>query len=233
MDRIDVMLEPVRALLVQVGAFLPRLAIALAVLVAGFLLAKAARFAVEKGLRAINFHVLSKRSGMDGFLQQGGTHIDTIGVMGVLSYWVVILAALIVAFNGLGLTHVTELLSRVMLFVPKVIVGLLVLAFGSYFARFVASAVAAYCKSLGVRDGQSLGRLAYYAIMAFVVMITLDQLDIGGSLVRDAFLLIVGGVVLALALAFGLGGRGWARAHLQHWWPAPDTTTVRKNDRLP
>lgn len=233
MDRIDVMLEPVRALLVQVGAFLPRLAIALAVLVAGFLLAKAARFAVEKGLRAINFHVLSKRSGMDGFLQQGGTHIDTIGVMGVLSYWVVILAALIVAFNGLGLTHVTELLSRVMLFVPKVIVGLLVLAFGSYFARFVASAVAAYCKSLGVRDGQGLGRLAYYAIMAFVVMITLDQLDIGGTLVRDAFLLMLGGVVLALALAFGLGGRGWARAHLQHWWPAPDATTVRKNDRLP
>ncbi len=231
MDRIDVMLEPVRALLVQVGAFLPRLAIALAVLVAGFLLAKAARFAVEKGLRAINFHVLSKRSGMDGFLQQGGTHIDTIGVMGVLSYWVVILAALIVAFNGMGLTHVTELLSRVMLFVPKVIVGLLVLAFGSYFARFVASAVSAYCKSLGVRDGQSLGRLAYYAIMAFVVMITLDQLDIGGSLVREAFLLIVGGVVLALALAFGLGGRGWARAHLEHWWPAPDRS--RKNDPLP
>ena len=231
MDRIDVMLEPVRAFLVQIGAFLPRLAIALAVLVIGFLIAKAARFALEKGLRAINFHVLTKRSGMDGFLQQGGTHIDTIGVLGLLSYWVVILAALIVAFNGMGLTHVTELLSRVMLFVPKVIVGLLVLAFGSYFARFVSNAVATYCKSVGIRDGQSLGRLAYYAIMAFVVMITLDQLDIGGTLVRDVFLVLLGGVALALALAFGLGGREWARAHLEHWWPAPGAP--RDRDRLP
>ncbi len=58
MERIDVMLEPVRAFLIQVGAFLPRLAIALLVLVVGFLIAKAARFAVEKGLRAINFHIL-------------------------------------------------------------------------------------------------------------------------------------------------------------------------------
>ena len=228
MERIDVMLEPVRAFLIQVGAFLPRLAIALLVLLAGVLIAKAARFAVERGLRAINFHILTRRADLDGFLQQGGTHIDTIGVLGLLSYWVVILAALIVAFNGLGLTHVTELLSRVMLFVPQLIVALLVLAFGAYFARFVSNAVATYCKGVGLRDGQALGQLAYYAILAFVVMIALDQMGVGGSLVRDAFLLILGGVVLALALAFGLGGKDWAAAQLERWWPSSDP-----RDRLP
>lgn len=222
MDQINVLLEPVRAFLIQVGAFLPKLAIAALVLVAGFLIAKAARFAVEKGLRAINFHILTKRAGLDGFLQQGGTQIDTIGLLGLLAYWVVILAALIVAFNGMGLTHVTELLSRVMLFVPQLIVALLVLAFGSYFARFMANAVATYCKGVGMRDGQALGRIAYYAILAFVVMIALDQMGIGGTLVRDAFLLILGGVVLALALAFGLGGKDWAAAQLERWWPSRD-----------
>lgn len=227
MDRIDVMLEPLRAFLVQIGAFLPRLAVALIVLVIGLLIAKAARFAVQKALRAINFHIVTQRAGLDTFLQQGGTHIDTIGLLGVLAYWVVILAALIVAFNGLGLTHVTELLSRVMLFVPKVIVALLVLAFGSYFARFVANAVVTYCANVGIRDADALGRLARYAIVAFVAMIALDQMDIGGNIVREAFLLLLGGLVLALALAFGLGGQRWAAAHLERWWPAP------KDERLP
>lgn len=222
MDRIDMMLEPVRAFLIQVGAFLPRLAIAALVLVLGLLIAKAARFAVQKGLRAINFHVLTRRAGLDGFLQQGGTQVDTIGVLGLLSYWVVILAALIVAFNGLGLTHVTELLSRVMLFVPQLIVALLVLAFGAYFARFMANAVTTYCKGVGLRDGAALGRVAYYAVLAFVVMIALDQMGVGGTLVRDAFLLILGGVVLAVALAFGLGGKDWAAAQLERWWPSKD-----------
>ena len=222
MEKIDVMLEPVRAFLIQVGVFVPRLAVALVVLLIGFLIAKAARFAVQKALKAINFHILTQRAGLDGFLQQGGTHIDTIGVIGLLSYWVVILAALIVAFNGLGLTHVTDLLSRVMLFVPKVIVALLVLAFGSYFARFISNAVLTYCAGVGIQDADALGRLARYAIMAFVVMIALDSIDVGGSIVREAFLLLLGGLVLALALAFGLGGQRWAAAHLERWWPSRD-----------
>jgi hypothetical protein len=227
-EKVDMLLEPVRAFLVQVGAFLPRLAVALLVLLAGFLLAKAARFAVQRGLRAINFHILTQRSGMDGFLQKGGTQADTASLLSVLVYWLVILAALVVAFNGMGLTHVTELISRVMLFVPKVIVALLILAFGAYFARFVANAVVTYCRGVGVRDAHSLGTLARYAIMVFVVMIAVDQMDIGGQIVREAFLILLGGMVLALALAFGLGGRHWAAAHLERWWPAPP-----KQDDLP
>jgi hypothetical protein len=227
MERIDVLIEPVKALLMEVGAFLPRLAIALLVLVLGLLIAKAARFAVQKGLRAINFNIVTQRAGLDGFLQQGGTQVDTIMLLGLLVYWVVILAALIVAFNGLGLTHVTELLSRVMLFVPKVIVALVVLALGTYFARFVSNAIVTYCISVGIRDADMLGRLARYAIVAFVVMIALDQIEVGGTIVHDAFLLLLGGLVLAFALAFGLGGREWAAAHLERWWPAP------KRDELP
>jgi hypothetical protein len=219
MERVDMMLEPARAFLIQIGAFLPRLGIALLILLAGFLLAKAARFAIEKGLRAINFHIVTKRAGLDGFLQLSGSEFDTIRLFGVLVYWVVILAALIVAFNGLGLTYVTELLGRVMFFVPRVIVALLLIAFGAYFARFVGNAVVTYCRGIGVRDAESLGRLARYAIMTFVIVIALDEIDIGGAFLVHAFLIVLAGLVLAMALAFGLGGRKWAAAKLERWWP--------------
>jgi hypothetical protein len=134
---------------------------------------------------------------------------------------VVILAALVVAFNTMGLTYVTELLGRVMLFMPRLFVALLILAFGAYFARFVGNAVTTYCRGIGLSDGETLARLARYAIMAFVVMIALDHLEIGGAIVRQTFLVILGGVMLAVALAFGLGGKDWAAAHLEHWWPSP------------
>src|SRR3990167_6947371 len=100
MDRFELLLEPVTAFLRQVGEFLPRLALALGVLIAGWLIAKAVRFAIEKGLRAINFHVLAERAGMDGFLRQGGIHADTTAIFGLLFYWLVILAALVIAFNS-------------------------------------------------------------------------------------------------------------------------------------
>ena len=220
MDQVSMLLEPVREFLEQIGAFLPRLALALVVLIAGWLLAKVARFAIVRALRAINFHVLTERAGMDAFLAQGGIESDTTDIFGLLIYWLVILAALIIAFNGLGLTYITELLREVVLFVPKVIAALLILAFGGYFARFIGNTVIAYCRNVGIQDAALLGKLAQYAIVTFVVLIALDQVQIGGQIVRESFLIILAGVVFALALAFGLGGQKWASGRIERWWPA-------------
>ena len=219
MEKLDMLIEPVRALLAQVGAFLPSLAGAIIVLAVGWMAAKVARFAVGRGLRAINFNVLTERAGIDGFLEQGGIRSDTTDLFGAFAYWLVILAALIIGFNLLGLTYITELLGRVVLFVPKVIVALLILIFGAYFARFIAGTVAAYCRNVGIQDADMLARLAQYAIIVFVVLIALDQVDVGGTIVRESFLIILAGIVFALALAFGIGGRRWAADKLEHWWP--------------
>lgn len=219
MQNIDVMLEPLRALLQQVGAFMPRLALAVGVLVAGWLLAKAFRFSVVKALRALNFHVLSERAGIDSFLQQGGTEKDTTELFGWMAYALVILASLIVAFNSLGLTQVTDLLGRVLLFVPRLLVALMVVVFGSYFARFSGNAVQSYCRAAEISDGELLGRFMQYGIMAFVVLLAVDHLDIGGGLIQRTFLILLSGIVVALALSFGLGGRDRAAALIERWFP--------------
>lgn len=219
MDKVDIMLEPVRAFLVQIAGFLPKLALAIAVLIAGWLLAKFAMFATEKALRAVNFNVLTERAGLDGFLRQGGVESDTTRILGLLIYWLVILAALIIGFNSMGLTYITGLLGQIVLFVPKVIVALLILAFGAYFARFVGNAVVTYCKNIAIQDAEVLGKLAQYAIMTFVVLIALDQVNVGGDIVRESFLIILAGVVFALALAFGLGGKDAAAEFIDRWWP--------------
>ncbi len=219
MDKVDMYLEPVRAFLVQIGMFLPRLALAVMVLIVGWLAAKVVKFAVIKGLRAINFNVLTERAGMDGFLRQGGMRYDTTDIFGLLMYWLVIFAALVIAFNGLGLNYITDLMGQVVLFVPKVIVALVILAFGSYFAAFIGNTVVTYCKNVGIQDADLLGRLAQYAIVVFVVLIALDQVNVGGAIIRQSFLIILGGIVLALALAFGIGGQHWAAGLLERWWP--------------
>ena len=219
MEKMDIYLEPVRGFLVEAGAFLPRLGLALVVLIAGWLGAKLVKFALIKALRAINFNVLTERAGVDGFLQRGGMRSDTSDILGIMVYWVVILATLVIAFNGLGLTYITDLLGQVLLFVPKVIVALVILVIGAYFATIVGSAVVTYCKNVGIQDAELLGKLAQYAIVVFVVLIALDQVSVGGAIIRQSFLIILGGIVLALALAFGIGGQHWAAGMLERWWP--------------
>ena len=116
----------------------------------------------------------------------------------------------------MGLAYVTELVGRVLLFVPKVMVAVLIIAFGAYFARFVGTAIATYSRNIGMRDADVLGHLATYAIMAFVILIALEQLGLG-DIIRQTFLIIVAALALGLALAFGLGGQKRAAELLEHW----------------
>ena len=219
MDRIEVMLEPVRVFMRQLGDILPRLALAVLVIIIGWIFAKMVRYAIAKGLRAANFNVVTERAGIDGFLRDGGVGADATDILAALFYWLVILASLVIGFNLLGLTYITDLLGKVVLFVPRLMVAMLILAFGAYFARFVANALTAYCRNVQIQDADLLGRLAQYALVTFVVLIALDQVGIGGDIVRQSFLIVLAGLVFALALAFGLGGKDWAAELLERWWP--------------
>jgi hypothetical protein len=219
MQSIDLLVDATREFLHQFAAFLPKLLLALLVVAAGWLLAKAVRFAVERALRAINFNVLTERAGTDNFLKQAGMQGDTTTLFGLVAFWLVIIAALIIAFNGMGLTYLPDLLGRAVLFAPKLLIGMLIMVFGSYCARFVGDAVQNYCIDAHIPDADVLGRLVRYAIMLFVVMIALSQVEVGGDIVQRTFLIILGGLMLAIALAFGLGGKDWAASMLQRWWP--------------
>ena len=230
MNQIDIMLEPVRAVLLQFGAFLPRLLLAMVILLVGWVLAKAIRLLVAKALRAVNLNVLTERAGIDRFLHQGGIRTDTVGILAGLVYWLVTLAALMVAFNSLGLSNVTDLIGRVALFIPKVIVAVLILALGAYFAKFIDNTIIAYGRNVGLDDAEFFGRFARYAILVFVVMIALEQVDVASELVRESFLIILAGVVFALALAFGLGCQHRVAELVDKWWPSAKNRHKPRNE---
>jgi hypothetical protein len=231
MDTLEVILAPVRALFIQFGNFLPQLLLALAIAGAGWLLAKMARFAAARALRAVNFHVVTEKAGIDAFLQQGGGQFDTTRLMALLVYALVMLLALSIAFNTLGLPYVADLVLRVLLFVTRLIAAVLIVTFGSYFARYFGAAVATYCRNADIGDPETLGRVAMYAILMFVVLLALDQLNIG-ELLRQTFLIILAAIGLAFALAFGLGGRTQAASFLRRLFPPrPDEPRSKDSSR--
>ena len=213
-QQLSVIVESLRSFMVQVGEFLPKLIGAVIILIVGWFIAKFLTFIVVKGLKLINFNVLTEKAGVDGFLKKGGLRKGTTDILGILTYWLVILATLLVAFNALGLTVVSDLVGKITLFIPNVIVAVLILTIGLYFARFVEEAMVAYGKNVGLDEAPLIGRLARWAMIVFVVIISLGQINIAERYLQPAFFIILGGVTLALALAFGLGGQKWAADQL-------------------
>lgn len=212
MEQVEIVLAPVKYFTSQLAIFLPKLLIAMAVLVAGWLLAKLLYSVVVKSLKAINFEALTHKAGVDIFLEHGGIGKTTSEILGLLIYWVIILITLLVASNVVQLDVVSELFSKILQFIPNVIVAVLILTIGMYFARFVSDIVTAYSMNVGFEDAELVGRLARYAIVTFVIIISLEQMDIGTTIPRSAFLILLGGLVFAFSLAFGLGGKKWAES---------------------
>ncbi len=214
-NQINMVVESVKSFLIQVGQFLPQLLAAIVILILGLLVAKFLHFIVVRGLKLIHFDVLTQTAGIDGFIKQGGIKKTTIDILGILVYWLVILLTLLTAFNSLGLGVVSELFRRVALFIPNVIVAVLILAIGLYFARFISDTVMAYSRNVGIEDAELMGRLTRYAIVIFVVITALVQVNIGTEILMDAFRILFGATCLAMALAFGIGGQKWAAGALE------------------
>lgn len=209
-QQFDIVMTSLRSFMSDLGSFLPKLIGAVVILIVGWLVAKLLQFVVVRGLKGVKFHALTESAGVDDFLKKGGVRMGTVDVLGVMVYWLAILMTLLTAFDVLEFTALSALFDRVAEFVPNVIVATLTLTIGLYFARFAANAVTAYTRNVGMVDADLVGRLTRWAIAAFVVILAIGQFDIPDQMLNDMFLMTFGGVVLALALAFGFGGQKWA-----------------------
>jgi hypothetical protein len=127
----------------------------------------------------------------------------------------VIIMVLVMAANALGLPKASDMLSSLFAYVPKVIAALLVLVVAMFLANFVSGIVQTVAGNSKLPKPQLLAGISRWAIIIFALTISLAQLGIAPLLVTATFNIILGGVVLALALAFGLGGKDAAARYLE------------------
>jgi hypothetical protein len=202
----------------DVLGFIPRLLGALVILCVGWLLAKLAEGLVTRGLRLVRLNQVADRAELDQFLDRAGVRLDPAAVVGKLAYWFLFLIFIGAAFNTFGLTQVNAVINQLIAYLPNVAVALVVLLVGALGATFVGNLGRGASGSARVGDPGPLAGLARAAVLAFAVLIALDQLQIGAAIVNTLFVALVGAVALAVALAFGLGGRGVAGRLLEDWY---------------
>jgi hypothetical protein len=114
--------------------------------------------------------------------------------------------------------QVSQLLNEVLLWIPNLIVAAVILLVAPLLGRFVRGLIEVGAGEMGFTNASILGRLSEIAIIAFAVVIAIDQIGIAADLVNILFIGVVGAVALAFGLAFGLGGRDVARQLTQSWY---------------
>ncbi|MBV9231796.1 MAG: small-conductance mechanosensitive ion channel [Chloroflexi bacterium] len=210
-------------------SFIPKLIGFLVILLVGWLVASALEKVVTLLLRKVGFDRIANRIGLTSLEQRMNLRMDAAGVLGKIVYWFVFLVFLIPAVDALGLTTVSSLLSQVIAYIPNVFVAILILFLGTLAATFVADVVRGATASANIGNANVFANIARYAILGFVAIIALEQLQIAPAILNILFTAIVGALALAFGLAFGLGGRESAQRWLMRGESNLTTTAARIN----
>ena len=202
--------QPVQALVNQLAAFVPRLLGAIALFIIGWLVAKGVERGVVELLKALTLDRLSDQVGVSGALSKGGIKYKLSELVGVIVYWLVMLAVIMVVFNALELTVAAELFQSVVTFLPNVIAALFILIVGMFAATFLSSTIRTAASNAGILQAHLLGQLVQTIVVIFSAVAALQQLNI--PFFGEVFLIILAGISLGSAIAFGLGCKDIAGA---------------------
>jgi hypothetical protein len=205
------------AFITKIAVFLPNLFFAIAIILLGWVICNVIKRVVVRVLKICQFDILAERAGIKQILDRGGIRQTASDILGLLVFWFLFLIAIVTTLETLNLSGATDTLHTIYLYIPKIVAALVTLILGLYFANFLESVTRTSCANAELEQAASIGRAAYIATAIFVVAGIFEILDIASEIVIWAFILVFGAVCLALALAFGLGGREVASRFLEKW----------------
>ena len=186
-------------------SYIPQLIGAIIILIVGYVVAKLLQAVVSRLLGAIGFEHWMERGGIRQFFERAETRQTPTSILGTLVFWLVFIIAIVMATDALGIRQVSVVLSQLIAYIPSVIAAVLILILAALLANFLAGIIR------GATGSDILATVARVAIIVYAVFAALTQLGIAVQLTANTLLIVLGGVALAAAIAFGFGAQGVAR----------------------
>ena len=195
--------------------FVPELLGAFLVFTVGLIVAPILGRIAKRLVKVTKIDTLSEKMGLTNTFENLELHFTFADVIGKLVKWFFLIAFLMAAMDILGWSRATEFLNQIVFYIPNVAVAVIMIAVGLIAGQFVQKIVITGLKTSGtsIKSPELLGNIARWALIIFAAMAALLQLGIAERLIEILF----AGVVIALALAFGLGGKEKAARFLDRF----------------
>src|ERR671910_2987463 len=204
-DQSEGMFQPLQNALSTFLSYIPQLIGALVILVVGYIVAKVLQAVVGRVMQAVGFDRWMERGGIKQFFDRAETNQTPHSILGKLVFWFVFIIAITMAADALGIPQVSAVLAQLIAYIPNIIAAILILILAALLANFLAGIVR------GATGSDLLSNIARYAILLYAAFAAITELGIAVQLTAPTFLIVLGAVALAGAIAFGFGSQGVAR----------------------
>lgn len=189
----------------RVMGFMPTLLMVVVILFVGWLAASLFQKAITRFLKLARLDTVSEKIGVANVLTKGDINYTLSEIIGVITYWILMLVVFMMAVSVFQLTVAAELLNQVILYLPHVIASVFILVLGIFFASVIANTVRTATATAGVRQARMLGQFTQVIIVIFAILESLKQLMIDLSIIELLIKAIFFALALGAGLAIGLG----------------------------
>lgn len=196
--------------------FIPLLIVAIIVFIIGWFLSIGAGKVITEILKKIKFNQIFEKGGWKTALEKADFKVDAAGFIGAIVKWVLVIVFLQIAVSILGWKQFAFLLESVVGYIPNVIVAALIFVVTVILVDIIEKIVRATVEGFRVGYGHMISAIVKWGIWIFVIVIILDQLNIGGILPQTIIFGFIAFLALSAGLAFGLGGKEVAAEILQN-----------------
>ncbi|MEN6616303.1 MAG: hypothetical protein ABFD12_07070 [Syntrophorhabdus sp.] len=210
-----IFIEPFDTLYENFTTFIPNFLTALALLVIGIIIGTLLRTIFYKIFRAFHLDSAAERVGLIEMFARGGIHGTFSAFLARFIGWFVIVIFAIASIQVLKIPALENLLARFLLYLPNIITAAGILLVGYLFSNFFGRAALIAAVNAGIKRAGLVGRFVRLIVFILAATMAMEQLGIGRDTVLISFTIIFGGIILALAIAFGFGGTDIARDYLQ------------------
>jgi len=208
---IEAVTQPASNMLNQILEALPSIFVAALVLIVSYFIGKLLSGFVSTLLSSLGFNKFFAKLGFTKLTEE--TTYSPSNVAGYIVLISIMLFAFTEAFALLKFNVLSNLVNQFILFGSQILLGLVILGFGLFLANLAFEAI----KSSRAKQSSFLALVARIAIIILAVAMALRQMGLADEIITIAFGLILGAVAIALAVAFGIGGRDLAAKKLTDW----------------
>lgn len=204
---IDILLNILQTLIMQFVNFVPKFIGAIVILLIGNLVSRLASTIVRKVLLGIGIDRLGEKLNQIDIVRQSGTEIKLSEVISKVLYFFILIVFVTAAAETLGVAAITGMVTSLVNFIPQLIAAAIMLMVGIIVADALKQGVVSLCASFNIASGRLLGTVVFIFFLVITIISVLGQAGINTELLESSFNLIIGGIILAFAVGYGLASR--------------------------
>jgi hypothetical protein len=210
----DALRQSASRVLTGVAGILPGLVAMLVAVLLAAMVGWLVRLLLVRMLRGMRVDENLERLGF-GFVADFSPSRSPALLVGNVVFWFVLVLGLLVGIAAIDPTRTAVLLGSILGYLPNIAVAIVLVLVGALIARFLARSVLIGAVNMQIQSAKLLSVGVKWLVLVLAVAMALNQLHIGGAVVTLAFGILFGGIVLALALAVGLGSKDMVRRSLE------------------